>query len=110
MFIKKNVFLRFCLFMRDTDTGRDIGRGRSRVLAGNLMWDLIPGPQNHDEPKADTQPLSHPDVPKPPCLILIAQFVFTSACNAHTYMLYICLTYIGKFSEFQQLKKINNEH
>ena len=27
--------------------GRDTGRGRSRLHAGNLMWDLIPGLQDH---------------------------------------------------------------
>ena len=41
-------FLRFCLFMRDTERerGRDIGRGRSRLHAGSPTWDLIPGPQD----------------------------------------------------------------
>ena len=38
---------RFYLFMRDTERGRDIGRGRSRLPAGSLMWDLIPGPRVH---------------------------------------------------------------
>ena len=35
--------------MRDTEreTGRDTGRGRSRLHAGSLMWDLIPGLQDH---------------------------------------------------------------
>ena len=41
--------------MRD----RDIGSGRSSLPAGSLMWYSIPGSQP-DEPKADTQPLSHP--------------------------------------------------
>ena len=41
-------FLRFYLFMRDTERGRDTGRGRSRLPVGSLMWDLIPGPQDHD--------------------------------------------------------------
>ena len=35
------------LFMRDTERGRDIGRGRSRLLTGILMWDSIPGSQDH---------------------------------------------------------------
>ena len=47
------------LFMRDTHThterererererGRDKGRGRSRLHAGTLMWDSIPGLQDH---------------------------------------------------------------
>ncbi|CAD7667071.1 unnamed protein product [Nyctereutes procyonoides] len=37
------------LFMRDTESerGRDTGRGRSRLHAGNLRWDSIPGLQDH---------------------------------------------------------------
>ena len=35
------------LFMRDTHRGRDIGRERSRLHAGSLMWDLISGLQDH---------------------------------------------------------------
>ena len=35
--------------MRDTERerGRDIGRGRSRLHAGSLVWDSIPGLQDH---------------------------------------------------------------
>ena len=32
---------------RHTERGRDIGRGRSRPLAGSLMWNSILGPQDH---------------------------------------------------------------
>ena len=32
---------------RHTERGRDIGRGRSRLPAGSLMWDSIPGLQGH---------------------------------------------------------------
>ena len=37
------------LFMRDTqrERGRDIGRGRSRVPVRSLIWDWIPGSQDH---------------------------------------------------------------
>ena len=35
------------LLMRDTERGRDTGRGRSKVPMGSLMWDLIPGPRDH---------------------------------------------------------------
>ena len=35
-------------FMKDTERGRDIGRGRSRLPVGILMQDSIPGPQDHD--------------------------------------------------------------
>ena len=51
--------------MRDGGWGAETGRGRSRLLAGSLMWGLHPQtPESHHEPKADTQPLSHPGVPK----------------------------------------------
>ena len=43
--------------MRDTERGKDTGRGRSRLPMGSSMWDSIPGP----EPEADAQPLSYPD-------------------------------------------------
>ena len=33
--------------MRDTEKGRDIGRGKSGLLAGSLMQDSIPGPWDH---------------------------------------------------------------
>ena len=49
--------------MRDTERGRDIDRGRSRLLTGSLMWDMIPGPGSHPEPKTDAQQLSHPGIP-----------------------------------------------
>ena len=44
------------LLMSDIERDRDIGRGRSRLPAGT--------PGSCPEPKADTQPLSHPGVPK----------------------------------------------
>ena len=51
--------------MRDTaEKSRDTGSGRSRLLAGTLMWDLVPGPQDHTEPKADSQLLSHLGIPR----------------------------------------------
>ena len=36
--------------MRDThrERGRDTGRGRNRLHTGSLMWDSIPGLQDHD--------------------------------------------------------------
>ena len=47
--------------MRDTERGRDTDRGRSRLLTGSPMRDLIPG--SLSEPKADAPPLSHPGIP-----------------------------------------------
>ena len=50
---KRDNFLKdfIYLFMRDThahrERGRDIGRGISRLHAGRLTWDLIPGLQDH---------------------------------------------------------------
>ena len=37
------------LFMRDIqrERGRDPGRGRGRLCMGSLMWDWIPGLQDH---------------------------------------------------------------
>ena len=34
--------------MTERERGRDIGRERSRFLAGSLKGDSIPGPQNRD--------------------------------------------------------------
>ena len=43
-------FLRFYLFIheRHTERDRDTGRGRSWLPVGNLMWDSIQGPQDHN--------------------------------------------------------------
>ena len=38
------------LFMRATERGRDTGRERSRLHAGSLMWDSIPGLQDPRSP------------------------------------------------------------
>ena len=39
---------------RERERGRDTGRGRSRLHAGSLMWDSIPGtPGSRPEPKGD---------------------------------------------------------
>ena len=43
------------LFMRDTERGRDIDGGRSRLLEGSPMQDSILGPWDHA--------LSHPGIP-----------------------------------------------
>ena len=58
--------------MRDTERGRDTGRGRSRLPVWSPMWDLIPRPQlgSRPEPKADAQLLSHPGVPENKNLIM----------------------------------------
>ena len=45
------------LFMRDTERGRHISRGRSSIFIGNLMWDLIPGPR--DQALSQRQTLNH---------------------------------------------------
>ena len=47
--------------MKDTEREADISRGRSRLHAGDVGLDpRTPG--SHPEPKADTQPLSHPGI------------------------------------------------
>ena len=51
--------------MRDTERGRDTGRGKSSLPTVSLMWDLIPGPWDHDLSQMQTlKPLSHPRIPK----------------------------------------------
>ena len=35
------------LFMKDTERGRDTGRGRNRLHAGSPMGDSFPGPWGH---------------------------------------------------------------
>ena len=37
-----------CIYSWETHRGRAIGRGRSRLPTGSLIWDLIPGPRDHD--------------------------------------------------------------
>ena len=49
--------------MKFRERSRDIDRGRNRLLEGSPMWDLIPDPGLHPEPKAGAQLLSHPGVP-----------------------------------------------
>ena len=56
-------FLTFYLFIysQETERDRDIGRGRSRLPVGKPDAGLDPRtPGSQPEPKADTQPLSHP--------------------------------------------------
>ena len=43
-FFKKQFCFRFYLFIHERQRGRDIGRGRSRLLAGSPMWNLILDP------------------------------------------------------------------
>ena len=52
--------------MRDPERDGDTGRGRSRLPAESLMWDLIRGLQDQDpsQRQIDAQPLSHPGAQK----------------------------------------------
>ena len=62
--------------MRYTERGRDTGRGRNGLHAGSPMWDLISDSGSHPEPKADTQPLSHPGIPEKQVLTIKKQVFF----------------------------------
>ena len=44
----RKFFSLFYLFMRDTQSVRDMDRGRSRLPVEILMWDSVPGPWDHD--------------------------------------------------------------
>ena len=63
MLFRKRFFFKdfIYLFMKDTERGRDIGRGRSREPDVGLD-SRSPGSQ--PELKADAQPLSHPGIPR----------------------------------------------
>ena len=51
--------------MRDTERGRDTGRGKSRLPVGSLMQDSIPGPGDHDQSRRQTpNRLRHPGAPE----------------------------------------------
>ena len=52
--------------MRDThrERGRDTGRGRSRLHAGSLTWDSIPGLQDQALAEGSAKPLSHSGCPR----------------------------------------------
>ena len=67
---KDDLFKKYILFIysfmidREGEKGRDTGRGRSRLNAGSLMRDLIPGLQgSRPGPKAGAKPLSYPGIP-----------------------------------------------
>ena len=72
LFSQQIIFLKKILFIYSWETqrgrSRDTGRGRSRLPEGSLMWDSIPGPGSWPEPKAEAQPLSHPDISSQPIL------------------------------------------
>ena len=76
--------------MRDTERGREIGRGRNRLPAGSLKWDLIPGFWDHaPEPKAATQTLTHPGIPY--VNILNFQFPASTTCSSSSSTKCLCL-------------------
>ena len=51
------------LFMRDTWREAETQAEREAGSSQGPIWDSIPKPGSLPEPKADTQPLSHPGVP-----------------------------------------------
>ena len=74
-------FFKDFIYLSMRDTERD--RGRSRLPAGNLMWDSIPGLQNQNLSQRQTQLLRHPPAPPRATLTLqvfavnIAEFYLT---------------------------------
>ena len=45
---------------RERERGRDTGRGRSRLHAGSLTWNSIPGPRITPWAEGGAKLLSHP--------------------------------------------------
>ena len=66
VYLGRNFFKkRFYLFIhRDTERGRDTGRGRSRLHAGSLTWDSIPGVQITPQAEGGAKPLGHQGCPR----------------------------------------------
>ena len=62
-FFKDFIYLFMRIHRVERERGRAIGRGRSRLPGRILMWDSIQDPGIIPWPKADSQLLSHPDVP-----------------------------------------------
>ena len=60
--------------MRNTQREAEIARGRSRLPVGSLMWDLIPGPWEHD--LSQGQSLSHLATQVPPVENLLTLSAF----------------------------------
>ena len=59
------LFIHYTHTHTHTPRGRDIGGGRSRLLPGRVMWDSSRIPDHAlSGRQTDTQPLSHPGVPR----------------------------------------------
>ena len=74
-------FLRFYLFRRDIQRGRDTDRGRSRLHAGSPMWDSIPGLQDHTPGCRQRQTAAPPGLPY---LVLYMQAFSHLFCSINT--------------------------
>ena len=61
-------WLYLLIYLGHRKRGRDTGSGRSRLLGGARCGTQSQDVGSHPEPKADTQPLSHPGVPGLPFL------------------------------------------
>ena len=59
---------------RERERGRDTGRGRSRLHTGSMMWDSIPGLQDHTPGCRQRQTAAPPGLP----LELFSIWLFTT--------------------------------
>ena len=57
------IFISFFMRVTESERGRDIGTGRSRLHAGSLMGDSIPDLRIRPWAEGSTKPLSHPGCP-----------------------------------------------
>ena len=71
----------FHLFMRDTERGRDGGRGRSRLPAGSPKRDSIPGPRDQALSQRQTLSPSHPGI-LPDAFQMCSSFTATHSPSA----------------------------
>ena len=76
---------------RERERDRDIGRGRSRLHAGSLMWDSIPGLQDHTLSQRQTLNHCHPGIRSFSFVIILESSFLT---NGHR-IRYIALFYLS---------------
>ena len=73
------------IYERHRESGRHIDRGRSKLPEGSPMWDLIPGPSDHD--LSQRQTLNHWAPQASPKLIL---YKCLALANDYILLIVIC--------------------
>ena len=76
---------------REGERDRETSRGRSRLPTGSPTWDSIPGsPGSRPEPKAGTQPFSHPGVSYDDFMMLLVFLSAISVSSGQQWIVFVC--------------------